>query len=170
MTNHQRKPNAARLRTALEKTVPSSEFSVEGTRRELERTTARETPSPTPQQYLAKTETDSTGSEDIEDSSPIEGFSTTSLVPPELVDQDSPEQRTRFEITGEAGRGGNARVYRLLDHSLGRTIALKLLRGKARHKREVKQRFIHEAHVTATLEHPNIVPVYDNGVTDDNRL
>lgn len=170
MTNPMRKTDTARLRKALEKTVPSSEFSVEATKRELEKTTVMETRSLTPQQYLLKTETDPTGPPDTEDTSPVKGFSTTSLVPPELLEEGGEGERTRFEIAGEAGSGGSARVYRLLDRSLGRTIALKLLRGRARNKQGVKQRFVHEARVTAMLEHPNIVPVYDIGVTDDDRL
>lgn len=159
-----------KLRKALEKTLPSSEFSAEGTNRELEQTTVTDTSSLGPQQYLLKTETDFFDSHGMEDSSPVAGFSTTSVVPPELLGETAPAEHSRFEVTGEAGRGGNARVFRMVDRSLGRTIALKLLRGKARHKQGIKQRFIHEARVTAMLEHPNVVPVYDIGVTKDDRL
>ncbi len=159
-----------RLRNALEKTVPSSEFSSDGTERELEQTPVMETPSPTAQQFLLKTKTNPFDTTDPEESSPITGFSTTSLVPPELLEEEAEEAGARFGVTGEAGRGGTAHVYRVVDRSLGRTIALKLLRGKAEGKKGIKQRFVHEARVTAMLEHPNIVPVYDIGVTDDNRV
>ncbi|MBD3242719.1 MAG: protein kinase, partial [Chitinivibrionales bacterium] len=158
-----------RLRKALEKTVPSSEFSVHGTRKELDRTPVAETPSTGAQQYLLKTKTDPSNTPSMDDSSPVVGFSTTSLVPPELLDQEE-QEGPRFDVTGEAGHGGTAHVYTVVDRSLGRTIALKLLRGRAQKKKGVKQRFIHEARVTAMLEHPNIVPVYDIGVTEDNRV
>jgi hypothetical protein len=157
------------LQRALEKTVPAGEFSTHGTQRELERTPIAETSSPTPRQYLLKTKTDSSGLGDTDDPSPSARFGTTSIVPPELLEGQA-EEGPRFEVESEAGRGGTAFVYRVVDRSLGRTIALKLLRGKGERKESVKRRFIHEARVTAMLEHPNIVPVYDIGVTDDHRV
>ncbi|MBD3240036.1 MAG: protein kinase [Chitinivibrionales bacterium] len=158
-----------KLQKALEKTVPSGEFSPRGTQQELDETLFAETPSPTPQQFLARTRTDPSGISDTDDQSDVARFSTTSMVPPELLESEETEG-PRFEVEGEAGRGGSAYVYRVVDRGLGRTIALKLLRGKGQRKEGVKRRFIHEARVTAMLEHPNIVPVYDIGVTDDHRV
>lgn len=160
--------NTDRIRRALEKTVPSAEFSADHFSRELS-DTAGDTPPHDAQKYLLKTESDPTDTPGPDDSSPVVGFSTTSLVPPELL-EESDEAGPRFDIVGEAGRGGTAHVYAVVDRSLGRTIALKLLRGKVQKRKGVRQRFVHEARVTAMLEHPNIVPVYDIGVTDDNRV
>jgi hypothetical protein len=160
---------SANLRTVLERTVPSSDFSAEALARELTRTAASEAGPAPPQQFLIRTREDTTPGPVPADSAPLAGLGTTSLLPPELLEAEQ-QEGPRFDILREAGRGGTAHVYTVADRGLGRTIALKLLRGKADRKKGVKQRFIHEARVTAVLEHPNIVPVYGIGVTDDNRV
>ncbi|MBD3240592.1 MAG: protein kinase [Chitinivibrionales bacterium] len=169
MADRSRARDTEQLRKVLEKTVPAHEFSVRGTERELEQTPIAETPSTDAQQFLLKTRSDPSSMSDMEDSSPAVGFSTTSLVPAELLDEEQ-QAGPRFDVVGEAGHGGTSHVYTVVDRSLGRTIALKLLRGRAEQKKGVKRRFIHEARVTAMLEHPNIVPVYDIGVTKDDRV
>jgi WD40 repeat protein len=66
----------------------------------------------------------------------------------------------RYDILGEHGRGGLGRVSRAHDRELGRDIAIKELitRGALR-----EVRFLREALITARLEHPGIVPVYEAG-------
>ncbi|HEU4726669.1 MAG TPA: WD40 repeat domain-containing serine/threonine-protein kinase, partial [Kofleriaceae bacterium] len=74
-----------------------------------------------------------------------------------------PEQRRdpeRYEVIGEHGRGGLGRVARAHDHDLDRDIAIKELLARDP-VREV--RFLREALITARLEHPGIVPVYEAG-------
>jgi WD40 repeat protein/serine/threonine protein kinase len=66
----------------------------------------------------------------------------------------------RYEILGEHGRGGLGRVSRAHDKDLGRDIAIKELLSRG-HVQEL--RFVREAMVTARLEHPGIVPVYEAG-------
>jgi WD40 repeat protein len=73
---------------------------------------------------------------------------------PQLRDHD------RYEILGEHGRGGLGRVSRAHDRELGRDIAIKELISRG-HLGEV--RFLREALITARLEHPGIVPVYEAG-------
>src|SRR6185436_2581567 len=74
----------------------------------------------------------------------------------------SPQLRdhTRYDILGEHGRGGLGRVSRAHDRELGRDIAIKELLSRG-HISEV--RFLREALITARLEHPGIVPVYEAG-------
>jgi len=66
----------------------------------------------------------------------------------------------RYEIIGEHGRGGLGRVSRAHDKDFGRDIAIKELLARG-HVNEV--RFAREAMITARLEHPGIVPVYETG-------
>src|SRR5690349_17952606 len=66
----------------------------------------------------------------------------------------------RYVELDEIGRGGLGRVARAVDRVLDRTVALKwLLRADAATERRV----VGEAMVTARLQHPSIVPVYDAG-------
>ena len=75
----------------------------------------------------------------------------------------------RYEIVNEHGRGGFGAVWRARDTKLGRRIAVKQLGQRLAHDAESRRRFISEARVTARLEHPGIVPVYDiSNVQEDH--
>ena len=65
-----------------------------------------------------------------------------------------------FKIVRELGRGGMGVVYEAEQLSLGRTVALKVLPFAAMLDDKQLQRFKNEARSAATLNHPNIVPVY----------
>ena len=67
---------------------------------------------------------------------------------------------SRYRILGEHGRGARGCVSRAHDRSLGRDIAIKELISRS-DLNEV--RFLREALITARLEHPGIVPVYEAG-------
>ncbi len=71
----------------------------------------------------------------------------------------------RYELRGELGQGGMATVYRAYDAMLNREVALKVMAGHLSTDVSFQRRFEREARVIATLEHPNIVPVYDYGTT-----
>jgi eukaryotic-like serine/threonine-protein kinase len=66
----------------------------------------------------------------------------------------------RYQIIGEHGRGGLGRVSRARDLDLGRDIAIKemISRGQVS-----EARFVREALITARLQHPGIVPLYEAG-------
>lgn len=65
-----------------------------------------------------------------------------------------------FEIVDVLGRGGMGEVYRVLDASLDREVALKVLPREFLHDPTFSARFRREARLIARLEHRNIVPVY----------
>jgi tetratricopeptide (TPR) repeat protein len=70
----------------------------------------------------------------------------------------SPEH---YRVEGEFARGGMGRVLLARDRRLGRTVALKELHEDA--GPGAAGRFVREALVTARLQHPTIVPVYEAG-------
>jgi tRNA A-37 threonylcarbamoyl transferase component Bud32 len=72
-------------------------------------------------------------------------------------------QLGRFHIRRELGRGGFGLVFLAFDPKLGREVALKVPRPEAIMHPELRSRFQHEARATASLEHPNLVPVYESG-------
>jgi tRNA A-37 threonylcarbamoyl transferase component Bud32 len=153
------------LEAALEKTAPASEFSAEGLRRELEATARDAPPEETRQQYLNKTHTDT--SEPLESTADITEFGETRDLPPDMLEEET-AQGPRYAIVGEVGTGATSHVYEVRDSSLNRTIAVKFLRKSREAKPGVRSRFVREARVTAMLEHPNIMPVHDIGLTEKN--
>jgi serine/threonine protein kinase len=71
-----------------------------------------------------------------------------------------------YRIESLIGLGGMAVVYRAEDMRLGRKVALKLLSPQLADSEQFRQRFIRESRLAASLDHPNIVPVYEAGEAD----
>jgi serine/threonine-protein kinase len=72
----------------------------------------------------------------------------------------------RYVIERELGRGGMATVYLAQDLRHGRRVAIKALRPELAMAIGA-DRFLREIHVAATLSHPNILPLYDSGESED---
>ena len=72
----------------------------------------------------------------------------------------------RYQLIEPIGRGGMATVYRGLDLTMNRTIAVKVLREAYSMDPKFVTRFQREAKAAAALNHPNIVKVYDYGQSD----
>src|SRR5262249_20714179 len=69
----------------------------------------------------------------------------------------------RYDRLREVGRGGIGVVFRGRDRHLGREVAVKVLREGEHVRPEDRRRFVDEARVAGRLQHPHIVPVYDQG-------
>jgi serine/threonine protein kinase len=68
-----------------------------------------------------------------------------------------------YQVEAFLSRGGMAVVYRARDRRLGRRVALKLLAPELSHNERFQQRFLRESRLAASLDHPNIVPIYEAG-------
>ena len=75
-----------------------------------------------------------------------------------------------YDIECEIGRGGMATVYRAVQQSLGRRVAIKVLGHDLNDDGEFVERFKKEGRILAQLSHPNIVTIHDIGATQDDRL
>jgi serine/threonine protein kinase len=74
-----------------------------------------------------------------------------------------------YRIAALLARGGTGDVYRATDVRLRRDVAVKVLTPEARGYRDPQrvERFLREARLTASLDHPNIVRLYDVGLFED---
>lgn len=83
----------------------------------------------------------------------------------------------RYAIGGEVGRGGMGAVFEVRDASLGRRLAMKVMRLEGNKDAtpaeavdpQVLERFLEEAQITGQLDHPGIVPVHELGVDGQGR-
>ena len=68
-----------------------------------------------------------------------------------------------YEIQGVIGSGGMGVVYRGIQPSLKRFVAIKVLPAHLAQNKEFVERFLREARSVASLDHPSIVTIYDIG-------
>jgi hypothetical protein len=75
----------------------------------------------------------------------------------------------RYQLERRLGRGGMGTVYEALDRELERRVAVKLIRPDLIANPKMAARFKREAKAAAGFTHPNVVTVYDFGVTEEER-
>jgi serine/threonine-protein kinase len=75
-----------------------------------------------------------------------------------------------YRIEDLLARGGMGEVYSAMQLRLDRRVALKLIAPELGSSIEFRSRFEREARIAASIDHPNILPVYEAGETSDGRL
>ena len=72
----------------------------------------------------------------------------------------------RYTVTAVLGRGGMGVVYAAVQHPVNRKVALKLIHRELAGERHIIDRFMQEMNLTAAIEHPHTVRLYDVGDLD----
>ena len=75
-----------------------------------------------------------------------------------------------YRIERLLGRGGMSTVYLAEDIALGRKVALKLLSAELSKDERFWQRFRLESRLAASIDHPNVIPIYEAGQAEDGTL
>jgi serine/threonine protein kinase len=75
----------------------------------------------------------------------------------------------RFQIVRPLAKGGHGEVFVALDTELNREVAVKTIQTSYADNPRFRSRFLFEAAVTGSLEHPGVVPVYGFGRSRDGR-
>ena len=71
-----------------------------------------------------------------------------------------------FRVEDEIGHGGMGVVYRASQVSLDRPVALKVISERLSDRDGFRERFVRESRMAASLDHPNVIPVYAAGEED----
>ena len=71
-----------------------------------------------------------------------------------------------YRVEELVGRGGMGVVYRATDLSLERPVALKLVAPELAEDERFRERFLREPRLAASLDHPNVIPIYEAGEHD----
>ncbi len=79
---------------------------------------------------------------------------------------DSGSSFAGYRIESVVGRGGMGVVYRATDLRLERPVALKLVAPELAEDELFRRRFLKEPRLAASLDHPNVVPIYEAGEHD----
>ena len=77
-----------------------------------------------------------------------------------------PTQIGKYKIVELVGEGAMGTVYRATDSVLGRTVAVKVMNASIARQQDHRQRFLREAQAAGSLQHPNVVTIYDLGELD----
>ena len=72
-----------------------------------------------------------------------------------------------YRLRGVMGRGGMSVVYEAENPRLGSTVALKVLAPELATNDLFRARFLKESRIAASLNHPNVIPIYDMGAHED---
>ena len=73
---------------------------------------------------------------------------------------------TGYTIENQIGQGGMAIVYRAIQNSLRRPVALKVMNPLLANSSEFSERFLNEGRLLASLQHNHIMTIYDIGICD----
>jgi tetratricopeptide (TPR) repeat protein len=83
--------------------------------------------------------------------------------PQKTSSSSTPRTEARYKILKQIGQGGMGVVYRAEDTVLHRIVAYKVLPTSVKEQRAVLENFLQEARIAASINHPNIVTIYDTG-------
>ena len=72
----------------------------------------------------------------------------------------------KYKIQELVGEGAMGTVYRAVDSVIGRTVAIKVMNASIARQQDHRQRFLREAQAAGSLQHPNVVTIYDLGELD----
>src|SRR6266576_2148005 len=72
----------------------------------------------------------------------------------------------KYQIIELVGEGAMGVVYKAEDSVLGRIVAIKVMNESIARQEDLRKRFLHEAQAAASLQHPNVVCIYDLGEQD----
>ena len=97
----------------------------------------------------------------------VESFTEDELEAAYPIQSSLKKLSEKYEVHESLGKGGMKNIFRVFDREASRWVAMaKILKEP---NKENTERFFREARLTASLQHPNIVPVYEIGLDDQDQ-
>jgi hypothetical protein len=96
----------------------------------------------------------------------VKALEPPSTATPDPGDAASGWRVRHYRVEGQIGAGGMGVVYRGLDEALGRPVAIKFLLADMMHDTAAVGRFLREARLASSLNHPNVCTVFDVGLDE----
>lgn len=176
-----------RQQSASQTTIVSAAAAVDGVGREAERDSTTERWARAAGSSLNPLHTIRSPSSSTVDSDSVE----LPIRPRSIVDEPHPQDRDAdYHCIEEIGAGAMGVIHRAKQSSIDRFVAIKRIKPEGsggrpederkisaeerekreRQKRDVKRRFLKEAQITGGLDHPNIIPIHDLGVSGDGAI
>ncbi len=88
-----------------------------------------------------------------------------------LKTRDQPgSDHADYQLLWLVGEGGMGTVYEAIQSAVQRKVAVKTLKPDFAKRQSDRTKFLNEAKITGDLDHPNIVPIHDLGISDDGTV
>ncbi|PIQ24556.1 hypothetical protein COW36_11095 [bacterium (Candidatus Blackallbacteria) CG17_big_fil_post_rev_8_21_14_2_50_48_46] len=100
----------------------------------------------------------------------IDLLSQSQLLEQQMGERPNLKLSEQYDFLGLLGQGAMGLVHKAKDKNLQRTIAYKQLLQEMAQNRGLLRRFLNEVQITAQLDHPNIVPIYNLDIRPDGSL
>ena len=84
------------------------------------------------------------------------------------MSEDLPKRIGHYDIVEILGSGGMSTVYKGIQPSLNRSVAIKVLPLQLAKEDELVDRFERESSIIANLNHPNVIQIFDRGIDEGN--
>lgn len=97
-------------------------------------------------------------------------FGITELEKRQYSEKVRREKASRYKIQGKLAAGGMGAILKVIDQDLQRPMAMKVVQPSYKEDEHALSEFIKEAKITGLLEHPNIIPVHELGLSDETGL
>ena len=88
----------------------------------------------------------------------------------DVISNAAPKDSIDYEITETIGCGGMGIILKAKQKAIGRNVAIKLSESTKTLGKSYTQKLCTEAAITGRLEHPNIIPIYDLGLNEENNV
>jgi tRNA A-37 threonylcarbamoyl transferase component Bud32 len=134
---------------------------------DVERRTRQQLTMPTDQSYARNLEERLHAELHLPIQKPPSAFSSIEITSAAPGSNDRPEFIGRFRIIDRLGKGGEATVYLCFHPDLKITVAVKWMNAGIALRPDWRERFSRQGNLLTTLDHPNIIRVFDQGECDD---